>query len=177
MRIQRVVLLAVMLALGPIVAGCANFDPDSLDVFGLNEKKKLPGDRKPVFPEGVPGVSQGIPQEYLKGNETQQTGAATDIAQPPAAESKTAAVQPAEPPKPKAKAKPKPKPRTAARPPAQRTAQPAQSQSQQQAAPWPDQQPQQPPAQGQQSPWPSTNQSSNPAPWPNAAPAPGTFSR
>lgn len=170
-RIQRAVLLAVLLAIGPVVAGCANFDPDSLDFFGLNEKKKLPGERKPVFPDGVPGVSQGIPSEYLKGNEAQQTGAAPDVSPPAGAENKTAAVQPAAQPKPKPKAKPKAKPKP--KPRRAEQAQPARAQ-QQQPAPWPEPQPQQQPA--QQSPWPSPNQSSSPAPWP-AAPAPGTFSR
>jgi hypothetical protein len=66
-RTQRIVLLITLALAAPVLAGCANFDPDSLDIFGLNEKKKLPGDRRAVFPEGVPGVSQGIPPEYLKG--------------------------------------------------------------------------------------------------------------
>src|SRR5674476_1424295 len=68
-RMQRIVLLAALVALAPVLVGCENFDMDKLDVFGLNEKKKLPGDRKAVFPEGVPGVSQGIPQEYMIGNQ------------------------------------------------------------------------------------------------------------
>src|SRR6516162_9140089 len=33
----------------------------------LSSKKKLQGERKPVFPEGVPGVSKGIPPELVKG--------------------------------------------------------------------------------------------------------------
>ena len=62
-------LLAALLALAPVLAGCEDFDMDKLDVFGLNKKKKLPGERKEVFPGGVPGVTQGIPPEYLKGNQ------------------------------------------------------------------------------------------------------------
>jgi len=85
-RMQRIVLIAVIVAVAPVLSGCADFDLDKLDVFGLNEKKKLPGDRKPVFPEGVPGVTQGIPPEFVKGN------------QPPA-ENAEAAPLPAEPPK------------------------------------------------------------------------------
>src|SRR5512135_493843 len=96
-RIQRIVLVAAMVAIAPVLAGCENFDMDKLDVFGLNEKKKLPGERKPVFPEGVPGVSQGIPPEYLKGNqpppETAQTAPAGQTT--PAEAKKTAAVEPA----------------------------------------------------------------------------------
>ena len=38
----------------------------------LDTKKKLPGERKPVFPEGVPGLEQGVPKELYKGNVEQQ---------------------------------------------------------------------------------------------------------
>lgn len=170
MRMRRVVLLVSLLAIGPVLANCSNFDPDNLDVFGLNEKKKLPGERKDLFPGGVPGVTQGIPPEYLKGNqpapETAQT--APDAA---AAQAKTAATEPAAE-QPKAKPKPKPRPRTVSRP-TRVTVQPA-AQQQQQSAPWPEPQQQQQPA--AQSPWPATNQSSSTAPWPSS-PAPGTFSK
>jgi hypothetical protein len=145
-RTKRIVFL-IMLALAmPVLAGCSNFDPDSLDVFGLNEKKKLPGERRAVFPEGVPGVSQGIPPEYLKGNQPPPETAQVIPAEPekPAAK-KTAAVTPV-------KRKPKPRP-TAAAP-----TQPAQS------------------AQDSAFDRPAA-QSSGAAPWPNAAPAPNTFSR
>src|SRR4029078_3513424 len=51
------------------LAGCSGgFDMDKLDIFGLSEKKKLPGERKDLFPGGVPGVTQGIPPEYIQGN-------------------------------------------------------------------------------------------------------------
>ena len=76
-RMHRIVMLAALVALAPALSGCANFDPDKLDVFGLNEKKKLPGDRKAVFPEGVPGVSQGIPPEFIKGNQPPPDAAAS----------------------------------------------------------------------------------------------------
>ena len=186
-RIQRAVLVTALLALGPVVTGCSGFDLDKLDVFGLNEKKKLPGERKDVFPEGVPGVTQGIPPEYLKSNRELQAQQAQEAEAQEAEAARQAAAAPVEPPK----AKPKPKPRTVSRAPTRITVQPAapsqpqqpqqsqQSQQPQQAqpAPWPDQQPQQQqPAQAQQSPWPSSNQSSSSAPWP-AAPASGTFSK
>ena len=58
---SRIVMLAALALAIPALAGCTNFDPDKLDVFGLNEKKKLPGERKDLFPGGVPGVTQGIP--------------------------------------------------------------------------------------------------------------------
>ena len=67
--IRHVVVLTVLAACAPALTACADFDLDKLDVFHLNEKKKLPGERKDVFPDGVPGVSQGIPPEYMKGNQ------------------------------------------------------------------------------------------------------------
>ena len=81
-RIHRVIVLMSLLAIGPVLAGCSNFDPDNLDVFGLNEKKKLPGERKEVFPGGVPGVTQGIPPEYLRSNQEAAAAANTKKAAP-----------------------------------------------------------------------------------------------
>ena len=66
-RIHRVALLALLIGIAPVIAGCADFDPEnSLDFLGINQKKKLPGERKALFPEGVPGVSQGIPQAQVQ---------------------------------------------------------------------------------------------------------------
>jgi hypothetical protein len=174
-RMHRIVLLAGLLAIAPVLAGCEDFDIDKFDVFGINQKKKLPGDRKELFPQGVPGVTQGIPPEYLKENQPPPETAQAPAAQPadaaaPAPASKTAAIAPAE--EPKSKPKRKPKPRTAARPATQITVQPTgQSQDQQQPLPpWPGQQA---PQQGQP---PASGQSSSTDPWP-ASPPPGTFSR
>lgn len=174
---QRLVLLAAFAAFGSALAACTDFDPDKLDVFGLNEKKKLPGERKELFPGGVPGVSQGIPPEYMKGNQPPP-----DAAQAPSTEpgsqatsgesdkkTTTAAVEPEPQPKPKPKRKPKPKP-VVSQAPAQTAPQGA---GQQQMAPWP-QQTQQP--QQAQAPWPSQGQTNAADPWP-ASPPPGTFSR
>ncbi len=62
-------LAAVFLAAGVALAGCESFDPEKItDIFGTT-KKPLPGERKPVFPEGVPGVSQGVPPDLIKGNQ------------------------------------------------------------------------------------------------------------
>ena len=158
MRMHRIVLLVGLVGLAPVLAGCANFDMDKLDVFGLNEKKKLPGDRKPVFPEGVPGVSQGIPQEYIKGNQPPPDTAQAPPAEPDKAAAAAEAAKKTAAAEPKAKPKRKPKPRAAA--------QPAQDQQ-----PAPQQQLQQ-----AQSPWPAQGQSTGTAPWPSAPP-PGTFSR
>jgi hypothetical protein len=182
-RTNRIVLLVALLAITPVLAGCENFDMDSLDVFGLNKKKKLPGERQELFPSGVPGVTQGIPPEYLKGNQPSTESAQTPIGEPAANAAatpegkgaapagKTAALAPAEEPKPKPKRKPKP--RTASHPPTQITVHPTpQGQSgdqQQKMAPWPATSPQQ----GQQ---PASGQSSSTAPWPSAPP-PDTFSR
>lgn len=96
-RCARTVLVAAMLSLALPLAGCESFDP--ADMFGdlFSAKKKLPGDRRAVFPEGVPGVAQGVPPELVKGAEPQPEPAPV-VAQ--------------EPPKPKAK--PKPAPKTAA---------------------------------------------------------------
>ena len=163
---------------------------DKLDVFHLGDKKKLPGERKELFPDGVPGVTQGVPPEYLKGYQPPPETANADETLPPAAKvnpgdedasaalkpkAETAAVEP-ETPKPKPKRKPKPKTAAAQRAPAQVTIQPA-AQGQpaaaaQQQSPWPAQNP---PPQQAQSPWPAANQTNN-SPWP-APPPPGTFSR
>ena len=181
MRIHRAVLLALLIGFGPVLAGCADgFDMDKLDVLGLNKKKPLPGSRHALFPEGVPGVQQGIPAEYMKGNvaQQQQPGAAVPIdplkpeqAQP----SQTAAAeeQPAEKPK------PKPHKRVAAKPKPTRinvSTQPQQPPADQGASPWPSSAPpKQQPAQQAGSPWPNDQQAA-PAPWPSAPP-PGTFSK
>lgn len=110
-RMPRIALLSLLVLAAPALSGCANFDPDSLDIFGLNEKKKLPGERRDLFPEGVPGVSQGIPPEYRMG------------AQQPAAEAAPAvpveaAPQQAAPTRQPAKPKPRTVRRTAPKPPA-----------------------------------------------------------
>jgi hypothetical protein len=180
-RMYRTALMAGLIALAPVLAGCADFDMDSLDVFHLNEKKKLPGERKEVFPGGVPGVTQGIPPEYLKGNQQQAdtavapapNGAAApapgDKAAPPAPAAKTAAIEPAQEPKAKPKPKRKPKPAAAKQPPTRVTVQPAaQSQGggEQKLEPWPGTAPQQQPAPAQGN-----------DPWLSAPPPPSTLSR
>ena len=178
-RMKLTVLLVALLAVAPVLTGCGsldNFDMDSLDIFGLNKKKKLPGERKELFPEGVPGVSQGIPPEYLKGNQPPPEAAlapepapTTPDGKSAVAASKTANLAPATEPKPKPKRKRKPP--VAQHAPTQITVQPkpkngqSADQEQQQLAPWPNT----PPAQAQ-------GQSSGTAPWPTS-PAPGTFSR
>lgn len=69
-RFTRIVLVA---ALSAPLAGCGGgmfgggFDPTDIMNF-LDTKKPLPGERKPVFPEGVPGVDRGVPPEMVKGS-------------------------------------------------------------------------------------------------------------
>jgi hypothetical protein len=165
MRLTRVLMLTLLAAAVPALSGCTNFDPDSLDVFHLNEKKKLPGERKELFPGGVPGVTQGIPPEYIKGNQPPPETA--QALQAPASEQSKAADE-TEPEKKSAAAEPEPKPK----PKPKRTAKPRTASQQstpapsQQMAPWPQQSPQPAPQQAQ-SPWPSSPSS----------PQPGTFSR
>src|SRR4051794_8102076 len=74
-RSQRLIAASVLVALLSALAGCSsglyNWDPSDLLDF-LDTKKKLPGERKPVFPEGVPGLEQGVPKELYKGNAEQR---------------------------------------------------------------------------------------------------------
>ena len=68
-RPQRLIAATVLVALSSALAGCGSmgsFDPSDLLDF-LDTKKKLPGERKPVFPEGVPGLEQGVPKDLYKG--------------------------------------------------------------------------------------------------------------
>jgi hypothetical protein len=175
MKLARIALIASVLALP--LAGCGGMVPDidPSDWFAgdlFNTKKKLPGERKPVFPEGVPGVSQGIPQDLVKGNQPPPdvvNSVGDPQRTPPPApkqgartpKQQTAATPPEEySPAPREKAKPKPKPKAKSQPeeaaaePRQPTAvtvrrsPDAQQQPQQQggaSSPWPD-----PPAQQRQ---------------------------
>ncbi len=59
----RVILISFALSAGLLAAACDTLE--NLSIF--DNKKKLPGERRPVFPEGVPGVSQGIPPELMQG--------------------------------------------------------------------------------------------------------------
>jgi len=100
-RPQRLIATAVLIALSGALAGCgstAGFDPSDLLDF-LDTKKKLPGDRKPVFPEGVPGLEQGVPKDLYKGSRQQVDD--------PNAQAAAAAPPPAEEPKSKRGAKSK----------------------------------------------------------------------
>ena len=147
-RFARIALTVPVLSLGLALAGCESFDPTSiLDMEIFNTKKKLPGDRRAVFPEGTPGVPQGVPQEMVKGYQ----------APPEPGRNPNASVRAG--PAGEAKPKPKPKPKVVAKPKEESTAAAGtarpQAQSQTQ---WPD-----PPAQQQPSGgggWPGSAQSS-----------------
>ena len=107
-RFARIALTVPVLSLGLALAGCESFDPTSVfDMEIFNTKKKLPGDRRAVFPEGTPGVPQGVPQELVKGYQAPPEQA--QESEPQAAAQQQA--QPAE-----AKPKPKPKPKVVAKP-------------------------------------------------------------
>lgn len=158
MRIRST--LAVLVLALPL-AGCGGgmfgggFDPTDMFNF-LDNKKPLPGERRAVFPEGVPGVDQGIPQDMVRGspaNIQQRQQSQQDLQQmgqpqpqpqvqqqelsPPQTEASVAPSEPvrvAPPPnqRPKAPAKRRsvtaPPPDEEAPPPAPRQAAPAQSQ-------------------------------------------------
>jgi hypothetical protein len=131
MRLRRPILIASLMAAGLALAGCSTFDPTEW----FSTKKPLPGDRKDVFPQGVPGVQQGVPPELVQGYIPPTEPVPEPLPVP-------------EKPKARPKPPPKPKPAVAAAPP------PAAAPQQQGAsAPWPAAQ-SQPAAQSSQSPFP-----------------------
>ena len=106
-RPQRLIATAVVIAWSGVLAGCAggmsSFDPSDLLDF-LDTEKKLPGERKPVFPEGVPGLEQGVPKNLYKGSQQEQI----DQQNAEAAAAAAAAAPPAEEPKRGAKSRGRP---------------------------------------------------------------------
>jgi outer membrane biosynthesis protein TonB len=174
---------AAALALVLLVAGCTKggqFDPTEMfnsDVF--DSKQKLKGERVPVFPDGVPGATTGVPQDLVKGYQpppdqpTDADAAVPGPAPPPDAEAE--------------KPKPKPKPKVAAQKPASAPTRisvgtkPSTAQQQPAASQpaWPSPQANsgQAAAQNSQSAWPApTQQAAQPSQsiWPNPQPAPRT---
>jgi hypothetical protein len=147
-----------------LVSGCSGstFDPDKFDFTLFDTKTKLPGERKEVFPGGVPGVTPGVPPELVKGYHEQPDAPAPGEqkaadAKPPG-EQKAAEAKPKPAPKPHVVQQPKPQPAqtasvqgsapTASTTPTASAAQPPGSQP----LPWPGQPQQQ--AQPQAS-WPA----------------------
>ncbi|MFB6416586.1 MULTISPECIES: hypothetical protein [Bradyrhizobium] len=82
-RTPRLIAAAVLIAFTGVLGGCSSFDPSDMLDF-LDTKKKLPGDRKPVFPEGVPGLEQGVPRDLYKGAQQQPDPNAPAVAALPA---------------------------------------------------------------------------------------------
>jgi hypothetical protein len=193
-RVPILVRVGSALAAALTLACCTpggQFDPTEVvngDVFST--KKKLVGDREPLFPNGVPGAETGVPPDLVKGYQPppEQPAAAAPDAAAPAKRTATAAATPeATPatPKPKLKPKAKPKPKVA-RAPAPQANDPAWNQKSQPPAAtnWPAP-PQTGGTQSTQSNWPAPP-STAPAQqsgqagqgqsiWPNP-PAPGTYS-
>ena len=96
-RSQRMIAATVLIALSGALAGCSSglssWDPTDLLDF-LDTKKKLPGERKAVFPDGVPGLEQGVPKELYKGSaqerlDQQNAQAAAAASAPPSEEPKS----------------------------------------------------------------------------------------
>lgn len=158
-RCNRIISAVLLASIACALGACAgdDFDPQEkiADLIpDFSKKKPLPGERKQVFPEGVPGVAKGVPPDLLKGNQPADVASA-----------------PIETPQPTPE---KPKPKKIAKPKAKPAAQPA---TQNASAPWPDQlapaQPQQPQP---QSAWPSQSSAAAPASaWPGD-PAPSASS-
>ena len=145
MRKHRLLLIVSLLAAGFALSACESFDIENM----FNQKKPLPGDRRSVFPEGVPGVPQGVPQELVQGYQPP--------AEPPPPEPAPVVEKPK--PKPKRVAQPAPRPQRAApQPPQQQQPQADQSAP----PPWPAQ--------------PALPQQTIQSPFPDP-PAPGTFRR
>jgi hypothetical protein len=152
--------MASGLSLVLLLSNCSNFDPtDIMDNVFASQKKPLPGERKPLFPDGTPGVTQGLPPDLVKGYQPPPPGDATQAAQVP----QTAAAD-----KPKPKPKPKPQPKVTGTPPPNQSSSSANpAPAAPQSSPWPD-----PPPPTRQSAAPSAGQTV----WPDP-PAPATVTR
>jgi len=123
-RSARLAGLCTALALVMVVGGCAKnggFDPTDLFATDtLATKKKLKGERKELFPSGVPGATTGVPPDLVKGYQAPPEPVTADQANPagaaggppggpkgagPAATADATADAAAEEPKPKPKPK------------------------------------------------------------------------
>jgi hypothetical protein len=104
-RSQRLIAAAVLIVFSTVLAGCSSsfgsdFDPTDL-LDWLDTKKKLPGKREPVFPDGVPGMEQGVPKDMYKGAQQDDPNTQAIVApspQPQVAQQPRVAQQPLEPP-------------------------------------------------------------------------------
>jgi hypothetical protein len=143
-RLARAVTVASTLSLALLLSDCSGFDPtDIMDNLFASQKKPLPGERKALFPQGTPGVTQGLPPELVKGYQP-----------PPVADASQDAPPAPEKPKPKPKAKPKVATAPPAWPNGTATTAPAPSRPTT-SSPWPDPPPtRQSAAPGGQTAWP-----------------------
>jgi hypothetical protein len=173
-RTLSLVRTGALLALAAVLASCTKggqFDPTTLldnDMF--DTKKPLTGQREPVFPNGVPGATTGIPADLYKGYQPPPDQAADNGDGVGAVTAAAPAEK--EPPKaePKARPKPKPKPKVARAPEQPHTT--ISIGLNKKPKPAEQQQAQQP--QAAQTAWPNPNQTAQPAQsaWP--APPPQT---
>ena len=87
-RTPRLISAALLIALGSAVSGCGStsgWDPTDMLDF-LDTKKPLPGERKKVFPEGVPGLEPGVPRHLYRGaNAEPAPEAVAPVEEPPPA--------------------------------------------------------------------------------------------
>ncbi len=105
--VQMLVWAAPAVVVALALAGCTpsgQFDPTELLSTDLFAKKKLQGEREPLFPNGVPGAETGVPRDLVKGYQAPPEPAAAENADAPAKPAAAAAEA-----KPKPKSKPKPK--------------------------------------------------------------------
>lgn len=153
MRPDRRIITATVFALSLALAGCESIDLldklSDLDIMSTS-KRPLQGERRAVFPEGTPGVPQGVPPELVKGYQVAPEPEPVKQAEPQ---------------------KPKPKKKVVVAPKKQ---QPQQKQPAQAAdpvnAPWPAPPPPQQQA-GPNAPWPAPQQQPQTA-WPDPPPPP-----
>ncbi|MBV9346788.1 MAG: hypothetical protein JO245_02310 [Pseudolabrys sp.] len=153
-RLRPIFMAGALFGAALVLSGCESVGDafEKFDIFNLAEKRKLQGERKAVFPEGVPGVSQGVPPDLMKGNQP-----------PPELEPQVATAPPAAPEPAKSAAPPAGGPRkpVVRERPTRLTVQPQRQKPQQQET--------------QDEPAQQTPQQQAPA-WPSAPPS-GTFQR
>ena len=99
LRNRRLITASFAIALITTLGGCSSFNTPSFDPSDmldfLDTKKKAPGERKPVFPEGVPGITQGVPKEMIRGSQESMAAAPPPIVEaapeppPPAARARS----------------------------------------------------------------------------------------
>jgi len=161
-------IIGATIVVAAMLAACTpggQFDPT--EVVTIDTKKKLQGEREPLFPAGVPGAQTGVPADLVKGYQAPPEPAPEAATAPPPPAAQAAA-------KPKPKPKPKPKVVRATPPPPAQASDPIWDRKPIQPAPGRDPIWDQKPVQPVQPSWPSPSQgapaqqSAQPPPaWPN----------